>query len=153
VFFHLADETSLFEAEITGPAGGRGTDDHMIQHLDLQEPGAFGEPATQAGICLGRRRIPRWVVVLCGLNSYVSGRSCHGRPVGLGKVSNESAAAHNYSVHITQPFTTLPNHWSLCLVNHLHLFFIHPATVHFDFRESSVDLTKIRRRQLNIDCS
>ena len=39
------------------------------------------------------------------------------------------------------------------LINHLHLFFIHTATVHFDFRESSVDLTKIRRRQLNIDCS
>ena len=37
------------------------------------------------------------------------------------------------------------------MVNHLHLFFIHPATVHFDFRDSSVDLPKIRRRQLNID--
>jgi len=34
----------------------------------------------------------------------------------------------------------------LCLVNDLHLFFIHPATVHFDWNESSVDLTKIRRR-------
>jgi hypothetical protein len=32
-----------------------------------------------------------------------------------------------------------------CLVNRLHSFFIHPATVHFDFRESSLDLTKIRR--------
>ena len=35
---------------------------------------------------------------------------------------------------------------SLCSVNHLHSFFIHPATVHFDCRESSFDLTKIRRR-------
>jgi hypothetical protein len=35
---------------------------------------------------------------------------------------------------------------SLCLVNRLHSFFILPATVHFDFRESSFDLTKIRRR-------
>jgi hypothetical protein len=34
----LADETSLFEAEITGPAGGWGTDDYVIQHLDLHEP-------------------------------------------------------------------------------------------------------------------
>src|SRR6266404_1551589 len=42
---------------------------------------------------------------------------------------------------------------SRCLVNHLHLFFIHPATVHFDFRDGSVDLTKIRRRQHNIDGS
>jgi hypothetical protein len=34
----------------------------------------------------------------------------------------------------------------LSLVNCLHSFFIHPATVYFDFRESTVDLTKIRRR-------
>jgi hypothetical protein len=32
------------------------------------------------------------------------------------------------------------------LVNYLHLFFIHTATVHFDFRESSVDLKQIRSR-------
>jgi hypothetical protein len=36
---------------------------------------------------------------------------------------------------------------SLCLVDCVHSFFIHPATVHFDFRESSFDLTKIRRRR------
>ena len=42
---------------------------------------------------------------------------------------------------------------SRCLVNDPHLFFIHTATVHLDFRERSVDLPKIRRRQLNIDCS
>src|SRR4029077_20215629 len=41
----------------------------------------------------------------------------------------------------------------LCLVNRHHSFFIHPATVHFNLRESSFDLTKIRRRQLNIACS
>ena len=38
------------------------------------------------------------------------------------------------------------NNWSLCLVNRVHSFFIHPATVHFDFRESSFDLPKIRGR-------
>ena len=38
------------------------------------------------------------------------------------------------------------------MVNELHLFFIHPATMHLDFRESRVDLLKIFRRQLNIDC-
>jgi aryl-alcohol dehydrogenase-like predicted oxidoreductase len=45
------------------------------------------------------------------------------------------------------------NDRSHCLVNHLHLFFIHPTTVHFDFRNSGVDLTKISRRQFNIDRS
>lgn len=34
----LLEEPSLFEAEITRPAGGRRTDNHVIQHLDLQEP-------------------------------------------------------------------------------------------------------------------
>jgi hypothetical protein len=59
-------ETEVLSWVIQGKrdSGGRGTDNHMIQHLDLQEPGAFGEPASQAGICLGRRRIPRWLVVL-----------------------------------------------------------------------------------------
>jgi len=49
--------------------------------------------------------------------------------------------------------TTLPDRWSRCLVNHLHLFFVHPATVYFDFRHSAVNLTKISRRHLNIDGS
>src|SRR6266446_5944126 len=43
---------------------------------------------------------------------------------------------------------TLPNDRSRSLVNHLHSFVLHPATVHLDFRDSSVDLTKIRRRSL-----
>src|SRR5258708_7263020 len=46
-----------------------------------------------------------------------------------------------------------PANRSLCLVNPTHSFFIHPATVHFDFRESSFDLTKVRMCELNIDCS
>ena len=57
------------------------------------------------------------------------------------------------NVLIAKSTTSIPNDQSRCLVNHLHLFFIHPATVHFDFRDSSVDLTKIRGRELNIDCS
>jgi hypothetical protein len=40
-----------------GPACGRGTDNHVIQHLDLQEPGAFGEPASQASV----RFTWRWI--------------------------------------------------------------------------------------------
>jgi hypothetical protein len=35
---------------------------------------------------------------------------------------------------------------SPCLVNDLHSFFIHPATSDFDSRESTFDLTKLRRR-------
>jgi len=59
----------------------------------------------------------------------------------------------NASHSTSNTSTTLRDHWSRCLVNHPHLFFIHPATVHFDFRASGVDLTNIRRRQLNIDRS
>ena len=33
----LANEASLFEAEITGSARSRGTDNHVIQHLNLQD--------------------------------------------------------------------------------------------------------------------
>src|SRR6266496_1289279 len=36
------------------------------------------------------------------------------------------------------------------LVHHLHLFFIHPATVHFNFRNSVLNLTEICTRQLNV---
>src|ERR1700757_5222856 len=42
---------------------------------------------------------------------------------------------------------------SCCLVNHLHLLFIHPAPVHFDCGEGAVDLTDILGGQLNIDGS
>jgi hypothetical protein len=42
---------------------------------------------------------------------------------------------------------------SHCLVNDPHLIFIHSAAVQCYFRQSSFDLTKIRRRQLNIDRS
>ena len=45
-----------------------------------------------------------------------------------------------------------PHDRSRCLVNHLHLFFIHPATVHSDFRHSAVNLAELCRRQLHIDC-
>jgi len=38
---------------------------------------------------------------------------------------------------------------SRSLVDHLQLFFIHPAAVCFDSRGSDVDLTKIGGRKLN----
>ena len=50
-------EPSLLEAEITGLPDGRYADNHVIQHLDLQEPGAFGEPASQASV----RFTWRWI--------------------------------------------------------------------------------------------
>ena len=61
--------SSLFEAEITGPACGRGTDNHVIQHLDLQEPGAFGEPASQASV----RFTWRWITsyAACGITGVM----------------------------------------------------------------------------------
>ncbi|HET9373648.1 MAG TPA: hypothetical protein VFO40_01645 [Chthoniobacterales bacterium] len=34
------------EAEVTGPTDGRCADNHVIQHLDLQESGAFGKSAS-----------------------------------------------------------------------------------------------------------
>jgi hypothetical protein len=43
--------------------------------------------------------------------------------------------------------------WSVCLLNLPHVFFRHAATMHFDFGESSFDLTKIRRCELDINCS
>jgi hypothetical protein len=32
------------------------------------------------------------------------------------------------------------------LINHLHLFFIHTATMHFDLREIRFELMNVRRR-------
>jgi hypothetical protein len=61
-FALLANEPSLFEAEITGAAGGRRTDNHVIHLLDLQEPGPIRKPVSQVGICFGRRTIPPRVV-------------------------------------------------------------------------------------------
>jgi hypothetical protein len=57
------------------------------------------------------------------------------------------------NVIFDESITILPNDRSRRLVDHLHLLFIHPAPVHCDFRDGSLDLAKIRRRQLNIDCS
>ena len=43
----------------------------MIKHVDLQNPGSIGKPASQPDISLARRRIPRGMVVLCGAAIYV----------------------------------------------------------------------------------
>ena len=82
----LGQHTSLFEAEISGPAGDRGTDDHVIQHLDLQEPGAFGEPASQASVRFTWRWIATMMAVLCELKGYVILPGCHACQVSGGLV-------------------------------------------------------------------
>jgi hypothetical protein len=61
---------------------------------------------------------------------------------------NDSNASH-WNPNASTTFQTR----SHCLVNHLHLLFIHSATVHLDFRDSRVDLTKISRRELKVDGS
>ena len=43
----------------------------MIEHVDLQDPGSFGQPASQPDISFARRRIARRVVVFCGARIYV----------------------------------------------------------------------------------
>jgi hypothetical protein len=52
-----------------------------------------------------------------------------------------SASAMMCSLTTQLPF--FQNDRSRCLVNHLPLLFIHPATVHFDFGKGAVDLTNI----------
>ena len=44
----LCDRPSFFEAEITQPAIHGLTDDHVIQELDLENPGAFANPSGEA---------------------------------------------------------------------------------------------------------
>jgi hypothetical protein len=54
---------------------------------------------------------------------------------------------------LTTQLPLFQNDRSRCLVNHLPLLFIHPATVHFDFGKGAVDLTNIPGGQLEIDSS
>ena len=43
----------------------------MIEHVDLQNPGSFAQPASQPDISFARRRIARRMIVLCGVQIYV----------------------------------------------------------------------------------
>jgi hypothetical protein len=62
-----ADYPPFFEAEITWPTVKRLTDNNVIEHVDLQDPGSLGQPASQADISIARCRITVWMVVLCGV--------------------------------------------------------------------------------------
>jgi hypothetical protein len=43
----------------------------MIEYVDLQNPGSFGQPTRQPDIGFASRRVTRRVVVLCGVQIYV----------------------------------------------------------------------------------
>jgi hypothetical protein len=66
-----SQKASLFEAEVSWLAAEGPADNHMIEHVDLQNPGSFAEPASQPHIGFTGSRVPRWMIALCGLDSYV----------------------------------------------------------------------------------
>jgi hypothetical protein len=52
--WHLANRSGFLKAKISLPAVKRMADDHMIQHLDLENSGGFAEPAGQPEISFAR---------------------------------------------------------------------------------------------------
>ncbi len=53
----LANRSGFLEAEISLPAVNQMSDDHVIKHLDLENPGSFAEPPSQAEIRFARARV------------------------------------------------------------------------------------------------
>jgi hypothetical protein len=84
----LSDNAGFLEAEIPLPVIHGLTDDHMVQELDLKNPGSFANPAGQPHIGFTWRRIPRGMIVLCGQNDYVIRRAYRrARPlIGLPRI-------------------------------------------------------------------
>src|SRR5271165_7002149 len=62
-WWYSSDCARFFEAEITWSTVKRLTDNDMIEHVDLQNPGSFGKPAGQPDISFARRRIPTRMIV------------------------------------------------------------------------------------------
>ena len=58
-----SDHTRFFEDEIAWSTLERLTDNDVIEHVDLQNPGSFGQPASQPDISFARRRITGRMVV------------------------------------------------------------------------------------------
>jgi hypothetical protein len=52
-----SDDSGFLEAEISVLAVNRMSDDHVIKYLDLENPGSFVEPPSQAKISLARARV------------------------------------------------------------------------------------------------
>jgi hypothetical protein len=67
----------------------------MIEHVDLQNPGSFGQPASQPDIRFARGRISRRVIVLCGQNDYVIHEPVGRRDGRPRRSPDRSDAAHN----------------------------------------------------------
>ena len=61
----LANRPGLLEAEISLPAVHRLADDHVIKHLDLENPGSFIEPPSQTKISFARTRVAGYAA--CGI--------------------------------------------------------------------------------------
>ena len=59
----LANRSGLLEAEISLSAVHRLADDHVIKHLDLENPCSLIEPASQTKISFARTRVAGRMVV------------------------------------------------------------------------------------------
>ena len=59
----LCDHAGFLEAEISLAAIHRLTNDHVIEELDLENPGGFANPACEPQISFTRLRVTRWVVM------------------------------------------------------------------------------------------
>jgi hypothetical protein len=53
----LSDSAGFLKTKISLPIIHRLTDDHVIEHLDLENPGSFVEPPSQAEIRFARARV------------------------------------------------------------------------------------------------
>jgi len=61
----LTESAAFLEAEVSLSAIHGLTDDHMVQQLDLKNPGSFGNPAGQPRISFARVRVAGYAA--CGI--------------------------------------------------------------------------------------
>ena len=64
----LSDNAGFLEGEVSLSVIHGLSDDHMIQELDLKNPGSFINPTGQPHISFARLCVARRVIVLCGHN-------------------------------------------------------------------------------------
>jgi hypothetical protein len=71
-----SQKASLFEAEVSWSAAKRPADNQMIEHVDLQNPGSFAEPASQPHIGFTGSRVPSYaaygILVLYRIQFYAA---------------------------------------------------------------------------------
>jgi hypothetical protein len=80
------NDARFFEAEIAVLARHVGTDNDVIDQVNLENFAGFENSAGKAQICFGGRWIAGWMVVLCGLDTYVMGYACPAGRVSSGLV-------------------------------------------------------------------